>query len=425
MKLYITPGLATISDVTSYLNSIGVETTTDESSSNVDSFVLMRTIDQSVTVTDSDLVDYVITHNLNTASYLSSKFGIPGSHKLNDKWELQKALTELNMPKLDTVYPKTQQELEAFFASNSKVFCKPLFFYGGIDPTVQVHNLIKYSGSAEVLQSTIDSIPVPSTTKHYYNYYTSYAEFAADVNVEEFLNIQNSDAALPVHQCILQKDFTVTNPTWNHFIVLGYVNGTNDIMYEPYIVMPRGNDDAGDQSEQTRMPTKVSFDFDSFSAQDITNMLTNRHVQGSDSYDMEQRLKTLFAHTNTRNTYFTAQGYINENNEPVFFDFSTGKMSPALRRTWITNEQQLNRLKFMLDQPYDSTKLHSDVYRFWFDIRLATGISKEKLQQAANYKVKFMLPMREGFTRITCTAYGDTPQEVAQNVKAYIALCKQ
>ena len=153
-------------------------------------------------------------------------------------------------------------------------------------------------------------------------------------------------------------------------------------------------------------------------------MLADRHVQGSDIYGMEQKLKLIFAHANVRNTYFTAQGYINENNEPVFFDMSTGKMSPALRRTWITPEQQLNRLKFMLDQDYDSSKIHSSIYRFWFDVRVTGGITAEKLQQAADYNVKFMLPVRSGFTRFPCTAYGNTPEEVAHNVKQYLSLCK-
>ena len=241
MKFYITPGLNAASDISNYLNSIGIDTTTDVDAVDVDSFVLMRTIEPTVRVSATEIQDYVMTYNLNTAEYLNVKFGLQGSHKLNDKWELQQTLDELNLPKIETIYPTTEIELINFFASNPKVFCKPLFYYGSIDPATDIRSLVRCDG--DEFNSILDSIDIPSTNKHFYNYYTSYDEFAGDVDVQEFLRIQNTPASLPLHQCILQKDFTHSTPTWRHFIVLGYVNGSNDIIHEPYIVMPRTNMD--------------------------------------------------------------------------------------------------------------------------------------------------------------------------------------
>lgn len=425
MKLYVTPGLNAATHLSDYLDTIGVESTTDLNSENVDNFVLFRITDQSLPIDENDLVPYVVDNKLNTAQFLNYKFGIPGSHKLNDKWELQKVLTTLDMPRLNTIYPKTEQDIIDFFASNGTIFCKPTFHYGSTDPTLSVDNLFKYTGSTESYNEVMGSIVVPSHTKHYYNYYSSYEEFIADVDIEEFLNIQNSTNALPMHQCILQQNFAQDSSTWNHFIVLGYVDGQNNIMHEPYLIGARTNLNANGFETDPELVSKVYFDFDTYSEQDIINILNTRHIQGSDSYNMEQKLKDIFAEADVRNTYFTGQGYINENNEPVFFDFSTGKMSPALRRTWLTPEQQLNRLKFMLDETYDPTKLQTLIHRFWFELRIETPITNEKLRLAQDYKIKFMLPVKEGFTRIPCTAYGDTPQEVAHNVKEYIAICKQ
>jgi hypothetical protein len=432
MKLYVSPNLTQVSNVTAYLSSIGVETTTSLDDTGVDNFVTLRNPDPSLPLASlSEVQAYVGTYKLNAADYLNSKFGLAGSHKLNNKWELQQALSALNLPRIETVYPTSEQDIIDFFAAQGTVFCKPAMYHSSIDPELDLTAQVKnYQADDKAgLATYLSSIPVPESSAHFYKSFSTYAEFSAAVDVENFLTIQNSATSLPIHQCILQKDITVTTPTWNHFIVLGYVNGSNQIIHDAYIIMPRTNDTSDDTIYNNDVnlinrsaKTKVSFDFNSFSEADLITMLSNRNIQGSDPYNVEAVLEPLFAQANTRNTYFTVQGYINDDNQPVVFDVSTGKMSPALRRAWITPEQQLNRLKFMSDEAHDATKLAVDTYRFWFEVRVASGATLEQLQAASAHKVCFMLPVRPGFVRIPCTAYGDTPAEVAANVKSYFAL---
>lgn len=441
MKFYIPRSLAprpanlSATKLGTFLSSVGLDYTTDDTESGITNYILFRNPDPTPPINNlAELQNYIEVHGMNTANYLNEKFGISGSHDLNNKFVLHQHLESLNLPNTPTSFPKTENEIRNFIEANGSIICKPIMYYGSKDPFIDITgNLIGVDFESKTAYlETVDQI---STTKHFYNYYTSYDAFAADVNVTEFLNIQNSTKTTLTHQCILQKNF---GDSYTHFIVVGYVNGSNDIIHEPFIVMDRSNEAVPDNlynklpgllinqdSINNHSKQKITFDFNTLSETDIVNILTSGwHVQGSDPYDMENKLKSLFAASNTKNTYFTAQGFINADGNPVIFDVSTGKLFAATRREWITAEQHLNRFKFMHDLPHDSSKLSNTTYRFWFEgVMPNAGLNQSLVDLAVSLNIVILLPIKDGYTRGPFTAYGNTKEEVAANVKQFLTAC--
>jgi hypothetical protein len=440
MKFYIPKSLSrgntdiSATKLGNFLSSVGLDYTTDDTDSTITNYILFRNPDPTPPINNlTELQNYIEVHGMNTSNYLNEKFGISGSHNLNNKFVLHQHLESLNLPNIPTSFPKTENEIRDFITANGSIICKPVLYYGSKDPFADIKgNLLSISG--DFRDSYLETVDQISTTKHFYNYYTSYEAFAADVDVTEFLKIQNSTKTTLTHQCIFQKDF---GDSYTHFIVVGYVNGSNEIIHEPFIVMNRSNEEVPDDL-YNKLPgalvandkinnhskQKISFDFNSLSETDIVNILTTGwHVQGSDPYDMENKLKSLFSASNTKNTYFTAQGFIDSDGNPVIFDVSTGKLFAATRREWITPEQHLNRFKFIHDLEHDASKLSNTTYRFWFEGVMPNGLNQSLVDLAASLNIVILLPIGDGYTRGPFTAYGNTKEEVAAHVKQFLIAC--
>jgi hypothetical protein len=434
MKLFLTDSISVNAKAKDTLDTLGIDNTTSETASGVTNFFVTKIPEITNINSIAELQNLVGTYKLNTSEWLLNKFGIQGSHKLNDKLELNNTLTALGMPSIPTLYPTSQAEIDSFFATHGTVFCKPRLGFGASEPSLDISKIIpnKFLSNIDSEQSAayLATIDKPTSTTHFYKSYTSAATLSTDA--DNLLDVQNSETSILPHQCILQKDFSNGTGAWKLIHVTGFINGSGDVIHEPYMIRdtvwtntPEEFDTGFNGSTPINTTrNKLWFDYDTMTEAQIAAVVDSRIIQGSDSYDVAGKLKQIFNHAGVKNTVFTAQGYVNDDNEIVFFDFSTSGAAQIFKRTWISNETMLNRLKFMSDETYDATKVQDTTKRFWFHAGITNGLTSELAAQAASSNIIFTYPVKSGWKLVSCTAYGDNSATIAANVKAFLAACK-
>jgi hypothetical protein len=173
-----------------------------------------------------EIQTYVESHGGHAPSFLSSKIKSV-NEDLADKWLLHQALADNQLPTIPTILPTSLEQIQNFFNAHSAVFCKPRVGSAAKHPVLHSIGLgIEINQSVgDDIKNYIKTIPTP-TSDVYYKKFTSYADFIAKVDVENFLEIQQSSKSLRMHQCILQQamDFDFIK------YYTGWVNGNGDII---------------------------------------------------------------------------------------------------------------------------------------------------------------------------------------------------
>lgn len=440
MKLYLTQNIFKRNpNLKSMLERLEIPHTADENDAGITLAFVQTNVDRTIPINGLDeFMNLIEVHKFNSGEFLMEKCGISGTHAVADKWRLYQILTALNMPAIPTIFPTTEQQITDFIAEHGTVFSKPCLGYSVSEPTMNINSLfgLKNVDKTE-LDEYLATIPMLSTLDHLYKSITSIGDLTTTISIEELLNIQNNPKAIRPYQMILQKDFQANNTEYNHFLVQGFVNGNHEVVYDPYVIgqktyqaIPKSFFESIEDKPQlakTEPKTKFAFDYDSLTYQQIVDMLNNRNVMGDDPYDMETKLQQIFEYANVKNTTFTVQGYINENDEVIFFDFGIGYGEQMFRRAEIIGDEAfLNKFKFMTDQAYTGTKydLAHLGYRFWANALIPNGLSTNLVNLAKSSNLIFPYPVTLGQQRVSTIAYGDTPEIVATNIKAFLTASK-
>ena len=417
MKYYIPPFMVRTSNVDEILSSIGIEYTTDINDIDITNSLSIKIPEFVIPCSNIHDVEQVVdTFGMNSANYINNKLNIDCNHNLNNKLELNNTLETLGLAHLPILYPTTEQQLKDFFIENGSLFCKPLIGSGSNIPTDISKHFRMFNEEVDIY---IESIQIPTDPSYMYKEYTSFSEFESNVDLVEFFEIQINSQTPDTHKVIFQKTFIV-DEHWTHFLIPAFVNGTGEVIHEAYMTGKKFVQDLTDK------PINANSNWDStqYNEDEIITVINSRVKQGEDPYNMDQKLANIVNHVGCKNTIFTAQGYISDTGEVIFFDFSTGRGIQVFKRSWITQKQNQARFNFMNDLPYIKEDTVVDTCRFWFEIYIEGGASIEQLKLAKTLDIDFMSSVKAGLDRFPCTAYGTDPIQIAKNVRTYLDLFK-
>jgi hypothetical protein len=339
MKIYLSTNFQnTTSKVTACLDRIGVEYTADYNEP-VDGFFYLKENDEI-------LLDYTNNEIILTdfmghiPSYIADKCGL-SSTSLTFKHICQEKLRESNLPYINSVYPTTEQDIIDFFASNGVVICKPI-----VGEMSQISHNVYMSVSTRPTTNVI----VPAKKDHFYKIYNSYAEFETSVDINEFLNIQNSNYSLCLHKCLLQKVVDTTDG----FRAFGCVNGAGEVYFYPIVSRL--------ETDTTPSP-KLTWDFNVIPDDSIiTRRIRNPEYINVDRFGIHDIVRTLLNSSNVKNTFFDIEGVLVDD-VPYIYDMAIQVRSSNYNN--LPQEIFDDHMKFVLDlQP--SVTLHDEQYSLFF-----------------------------------------------------------
>ena len=397
--------------------------------SGVTHFFTNKNPDIIVKETDIAEIQKIVNYKFDTRKYLLNKFNFTlENYSLDDKYDLYQVLTALNMPTIPTIYPTTAKEVEDFFTEHTNVFIKSRLYYASSEPNV--YNIFA-SGNrnmknimTEGVTYIKDNIQFPSSYNHYYKKYNSISDFNSDIPMQEFLTVQTTNA-LPL-QCIIQKDIDPTlSSITKHFHIMGYVNGTGDVYHESYYLIDKVFSNVDESyKKENKFWQKIVFDPNTKTQQEIETIInTTRQNYGSDEYNMVDKLKQILQYAGVKNTTFSAEGYVTPDNQVMFYDFSVGN-ALMFRRSYWSDEQKLQRLKFMNDDSsFDESIAVDNLHRFYFPVICSNGLNSELANLANTLNIALTAPVHTGDVIFPCVAYGTDPATVAANAKSFITAC--
>lgn len=442
MKFYLSYNIREKAGAKNILNRLGISYTGIANNEATNFFVTKNPEFTTIINGIEDLQSVLGTHKGNTSNWIASKIGLTSKHDLADKLKTYQTVNSLGLPNIDTIFPTTEQEVRDFFATHGEVFCKPRLGYNSAAPVTNLLDLIPsiniQNVTVEERDSYFSTIPVPSSTEHFYKKYTSADQLFADISVSDFLSIQNSEKALLIHQCVLQDVFHDTDGKLEWVQIVGFTNGSSDVMYEPYYL--RSAEWSAPSTELinlSKTPSlrnvspsnfsavsgKLTVDYNAYTKQQIIDMINSTVDQDLDTRNIASQLKQIFTQSEVKNTFFTAQGHINNDGNVVWHDFATSTAAQFFKRTYVSDEVFLNRFKFISDEAHDASKLKDNTKRYFFTAECPSGLTTELAALAASKNILFVYPATLGFQNLSLTAFGTDAEVIAQNVKDFLAAC--
>ena len=352
----------------------------------------------------NDAQSYAETHKGSSTSFLAAKIGINSNEGLADKFELYNALNNSGKPTLTTIFPTTLQQIEDFFNTHPVVFCKPRI--GSRARAAHSISLINVDGTPSDVVEYISSIPRPSSLNHYYKKYTSYNDFIEDIDVTNFLLIQNSNKGLLSYQCVLQ----VAEDVFNTAFYNGWVNANGDIYFEP-------------KSDwfQTQFPpdanTNIRYGNDSVYAKVDAESFMSDYASISSTNDPEGMyayIQDVFTQNNIKSTPFSVQ-ILKKNDDLILVDFST-RATKLIGNEWSSSSLITNRLEYMYDQA--TTIIPDDNYHCFFVCYFPPeGLTPSVINLIRSLNMKFVYPVLPSHTFGSLRAYGTSILEIKNNIK--------
>lgn len=415
MKIFLPDSITQRTNLVTKLNGLGIQTTNNYNDPECTAYLTVLEPDALSFDNIEDIQTYVESHGGHTPSFLSSKIK-PVNEDLADKWLLHKALADNQLPTIPTILPTSLGEIQNFFNEHTSVFCKPRVGSGSKHPVLHSIGLgIKINESVgDDIKNYIKTIPTP-TSNVYYKKFTSYDDFIANVNIENFLEIQQSNKSLKIHQCILQRamDFDFVK------YYTGWVNGNGDIYIEP----------KSDSFQDSFMPDPVNHrrivttqalynivDTPSF-MNDYGRLTASNDANGIFAY-----LDNVFKINNIKNTPFSVQ-VIQCNNQLIIMDY-TSRAEKMLSKAWSSDNLIANRLNYMHDV---APNIIDDTNCMCYFVCLMPGggINSDIKSLIEKYNIEINVPVKLHSSIVGLRAYGSTTHEIQNNIKEFLTELKK
>lgn len=414
MKIFLLNSITQRTGLAGTLNSFGIQTTNNYNDPECTAYLTILEPDALSFDNIEDIQTYVEVYGGHTPSFLSSKIK-PVNENLADKWLLHKALADNQLPSIPTILPTSIEEIQNFFNEHTSVFCKPRVGSASKHPVLHSIGLgIEINENCgEDIVNYIKTIPTP-TSNVYYKKFTSYDDFIANVDIENFLEIQRSNKSLRIHQCILQRamDFNFIK------YYTGWVNGNGDIYIEPksdsfqdsFIPDPINN---------RRMVTTEAL----YNIVNIPSFMSDygRLTDSNDPNNIFTYLNNVFKINNIRNTPFSVQ-VIQNNNQLIIMDY-TSRAEKMLSKAWSSNNLIVNRLNYMHDVApniIDDTN-----YMCYFVCPMPSGgINSNIKSLIEKYNIEINVPVRLHSSIVGLRAYGSNTYEIQNNIKEFLTELK-
>lgn len=406
MKIFLASHVPELtSKVIPALNNIGVEYTHDVND------LVQNTLHLRETYSDvSDLIsvdDTLLTQfGGNVTCYVRSKNNL-SLNDISEKHKLHQKLSELSLPNIDTIFPTSAEQIQQFFNNNGEVYCKPSLGEG----RGTLLRALKRSISPEL------NVLLPLNDIHFYKKYTSYEQFCNDVDINNFIDVQNSNRSLVYHKCVLQKVYggDTIFPVW----VGGYVNGNQEYFTYPIATNEQGsigtfNDDGKNVYYNNGINALDGLPSD----ESMVNAIRDPAQHNVDKYGILEQIKTLFTQCNIKNTPFSAQAVVIDGITYIH------DVSIKLQRTNFviaSSEEFEDHLKFAFDLVPNVSK-QTNKFSMFILIKLSSiGVSNELVASAKQLN---LLPLYavSNSSYIALTAVGDSKQEIIDNIKAFYTL---
>jgi hypothetical protein len=414
MKIFLLNSITQRTGLAGTLNSFGIQTTNNYNDPECTAYLTILEPDALSFDNIEDIQTYVEVYGGHTPSFLSSKIK-PVNENLADKWLLHKALADNQLPSIPTILPTSLEEIQNFFNEHTSVFCKPRVGSASKHPVLHSIGLgIEINENyGEDIVNYIKTIPTP-TSNVYYKKFTSYDDFIANVDIENFLEIQRNNKSLRIHQCILQRamDFNFIK------YYTGWVNGNGDIYIEPksdsfqdsFIPDPINN---------RRMVTTEAL----YNIVNIPSFMSDygRLTDSNDPNNIFTYLNNVFKINNIKNTPFSVQ-VIQCNNQLIIMDY-TSRAEKMLSKAWSSNNLIVNRLNYMHDVApniIDDTN-----YMCYFVCPMPSGgINSNIKSLIEKYNIEINVPVRLHSSIVGLRAYGSNTYEIQNNIKEFLTELK-
>ena len=415
MKIFLPNSITQRTGLAGTLNSFGIQTTNNYNDPECTAYLTILEPDALSFDNIEDIQTYVEVYGGHTPSFLSSKIKSV-NEDLADKWLLHKALADNQLPTIPTILPTSIEEIQNFFNEHSAVFCKPRVGSAAKHPVLHSIGLgIEINESvSDDIKNYIKTIPIP-TSDVYYKKFTSYADFIANVNIENFLEIQQSNKSLRMHQCILQQamDFNFIK------YYTGWVNENGDIYIEPksdsfqdsFIPDPINN---------RRMVTTEAL----YNIVNTPSFMSDygRLTAFNDPNNIFAYLDNVFEINNIKNTPFSVQ-VIQCNNQLIIMDY-TSRAEKMLSKAWSSDNLIANRLNYMHDVTQDIID-DTNCMCYFVCHMPGGGINSNIKSLIEKYNIEINVPVKLGTKAVGLRAYGSTTHEIQNNIKEFLTELKK
>ena len=414
MKIFLLNSITQRTGLAGTLNSFGIQTTNNYNDPECTAYLTILEPDALSFDNIEDIQTYVEVYGGHTPSFLSSKIK-PVNEDLADKWLLHKALANNQLPSIPTILPTSIEEIQNFFNEHTSVFCKPRVGSASKHPVLHSIGLgIEINENyGENIVNYIKTIPTP-TSNVYYKKFTSYDDFIANVDIENFLEIQKNNKSLRIHQCILQRamDFNFIK------YYTGWVNGNGDIYIEP----------KSDSFQDSFIPDPIN-NRRMVTIETLYNIVNTpsfmsdygRLTDSNDPTNIFAYLNNVFKINNIKNTPFSVQ-VIQNNNQLIIMDY-TSRAEKMLSKAWSSNNLIVNRLNYMHDvvpNIIDDTN-----YMCYFVCPMPSGgINSNIKSLIEKYNIEINVPVRLHSSIVGLRAYGSNTYEIQNNIKEFLTELK-
>ncbi len=325
--------------------------------------------------------------------FVRAKNGL-ASIDVSRKDSLHEALLAAGMQSHDSVFPKTLSDVESFFDKHpAGVFCKPVLGEGAMRPQVpQAQGLLR-----------------PTELARYYKRFSSFAEFKSAVDLENLLQLQNSDRSLAIHQCMLQACYP---DAVKAFFISGVAGnpGTPLFFRTPNIRVAQATPLAGLQSFS---PAYMRSGAQAKSRAPVRSMAGH----DVDSHGLHAAIKQFFASAGISNTYFAVQGMFDAATGAITIDDVDFRLRIHHYRG-VTPAAAQNELRFLLGQEAAVTEVDPQYWQY-FDVIIPGGLTAEMMKTARALNIQNTIPVKVGWPRVSFMARADTPDEVTRNIDTF------
>lgn len=373
MKVYVSANTQlTTKKITECLTRIGVDYTSDMKDVTSNTVFYNQELAELVSNYDDPLM--ISKYRGSSVLYVADRNNIKFDIMLNTK--LSEYLDAAGLPAIPTIYPKTIEEVQAFFDIHGSVFCKPI---------LGEHTL------AKIFDNNWMSVK-----------FDSFQDFIDKIDIIAFLSIQNSDTSLYSELCVLQKNTSMEDK----FRVYGCVNGTNN--YDFLSIMCKDNIDSPPHNRDSLWPHNRLLPLER-----LIPVMRDPTRNNVDKFDILKSIKALFDVADIKNVFIDCEGVLIDN-IPHIFDVSI-KCSPSVynHRVDIFDEH----MKFVLGMVPSITKYETR-YSLYVNIAIPNGKSWNK-EIVDFIKTLNVTPLR---VNSNCNIgdfmiYGDTIEDLYANAQ--------
>lgn len=414
MKILLSPRITERTNFKEKLISLGVAYTTDPDEEGITQ-VLQLTAQEPPMIfkTMEQVIQCVEGHGGNSTSFMAEYLNTPGNEDYQDKFLLSEKLVAVGLSTIPTILPKTIEEMKDFFAVHGSIFCKPRIGSHKASPSRSVVDILLPTASLALDPEYIkylESIPMPDinlTTKstYFYKKFSSYEEFAENVDVNAFLTVQNSPRGLRIHQCIFQEFCDINGD--NQIYVDGFVNGESKI-----------------HAQRVGM----TYRYTSYESLTPESLIDHSIASNIDDPEMIEWIKNAVQLLQIKNTAITLGIHKHVTGEWCIHDGSS-RSGFFVGKNWSNDQCILDRLKFMHSE-VDTITIADENSHAYISV-LILSPTQEIIDAAKELKFQWVRP-------ITLTApnlsigiadynygvrfFGTSRDEMVSNLKQFLAI---